>query len=249
VGLCNHTDTVGGDKISSDWHHFIEEEVSRQAGYPVTVISLLGASGNINHVDVTNNDPHTGYEVAEQIGRDYGKCVTTALAGKCDAIAPGLEVRQAAWQFKKRKIPTADLEKARKILSQPVAASGTLTSEDLAKGSGAVARFFAQQLVEFAEKQDGQSVPIPFKTLVLGDELAIVTLPGEPFTEIGLAIKQGSRFKRTVVLGYSNGDCGYIPLRECFARGGYEVLPVANGGASEDMAETMTAVALKTVAE
>ena len=73
-------------------------------------------------------------------------------------------------------------------------------------------------------------------SIQFGDQAAIVTLPGEPFTEIGLAIKAASRFETTVVSALSMGECGYSPLPECFGRGGYEILPVEGGGPAHDTA-------------
>jgi neutral ceramidase len=53
--------------------------------------------------------------------------------------------------------------------------------------------------------------------------LAIVALPGEPMTEIGLAIRERSPFPQTLVLGYSNGNgVHYVGMPGEKARGGYE---------------------------
>ncbi len=52
--------------------------------------------------------------------------------------------------------------------------------------------------------------------------LVFVTLPCEPFVELGLAIKEGVHPKRAIVVGYACGMAGYVPHREAFKRGGYE---------------------------
>ena len=56
----------------------------------------------------------------------------------------------------------------------------------------------------------------------LGDAL-LVTTPGETFVEIGLAIKAASPLPNTFVLGYTNGNVGYIQTAAAFGEGGYEV--------------------------
>lgn len=43
--------------------------------------------------------------------------------------------------------------------------------------------------------------------------------------EIGLALKSFPGFDLIMPVGLANGYLGYIPLRECFDRGGYEVKP------------------------
>ena len=47
-----------------------------------------------------------------------------------------------------------------------------------------------------------------------------IGLPGEPFVETGLALKQAGA---TFVVGYANGYVGYLPIRRAYDEGGYEV--------------------------
>ena len=53
--------------------------------------------------------------------------------------------------------------------------------------------------------------------------VALLAIPGEPFTEINQAIVSSSPFAHTLFSGYSHGGFGYIPLRSAYAEGGYEV--------------------------
>lgn len=58
---------------------------------------------------------------------------------------------------------------------------------------------------------------------ILCGPLALVALPGEPMTELGLAIREKSPFPQTLVLGYSNGNgAHYVGMPGEKARGGYE---------------------------
>ena len=59
----------------------------------------------------------------------------------------------------------------------------------------------------------------------IGDMLSIVSLPGEPFNGIAQAIREKSPFKYTFVAELAQDQSGYVPMKECFARGGYEVQP------------------------
>lgn len=53
--------------------------------------------------------------------------------------------------------------------------------------------------------------------------LALVTLPGEPLTELNLGVRARSPFPQTLVLGYSNGNgVHYVGMPGEKARGGYE---------------------------
>ncbi|MDO8543507.1 MAG: hypothetical protein Q7S40_23960 [Opitutaceae bacterium] len=63
--------------------------------------------------------------------------------------------------------------------------------------------------------------------------LALVALPGEPMTELNLAIRERSPFPQTLVLGYSNGNgVHYVGMPGEKARGGYEA-GVAGAGTDE----------------
>ena len=58
-------------------------------------------------------------------------------------------------------------------------------------------------------------------------QVGIALLPGEPFAETGLAIREASPFPLTFVIGYAEGSVGYMPTDEAFREGGYETGPGA----------------------
>ncbi len=84
------------------------------------------------------------------------------------------------------------------------------------------------------------SIPWPLQVIRIGDA-ALVSVAGEPFSEIGLRIKAESPFPYTLVSGYSNGGFGYIPTREAFPHGGYEVETTP---LSEEAADVLVSAAL-----
>jgi hypothetical protein len=57
----------------------------------------------------------------------------------------------------------------------------------------------------------------------LGD-LAMVCLNGEPFTDIGLTIKDNTVFRHTLVAELVNGSIGYLGTKKAYKQGGYETL-------------------------
>lgn len=64
--------------------------------------------------------------------------------------------------------------------------------------------------------------------------VALVTLPGEPMTELNLAIQKDSPFPQTLVLGYSNGNGGhYCGMPGEKAHGGYETGEQTNLGSDQ----------------
>ena len=67
------------------------------------------------------------------------------------------------------------------------------------------------------ERYSGKnSLPVETQAIRLGDT-AIVAIGGEPYSEIGVAVKSASPFKnKTLVAGYLGGDMMYIPTREAY---------------------------------
>jgi hypothetical protein len=74
-----------------------------------------------------------------------------------------------------------------------------------------------------ARRISGRShLEVEVQAICLGD-LAMVSVPAEPFSWIGTEVKRRSPFAHTLFSGYSNGAWSYIPTAEGFAEGGYEV--------------------------
>ncbi|HRU05598.1 MAG TPA: hypothetical protein P5137_07465 [Candidatus Brocadiia bacterium] len=243
ANITNHTDTTGGDQVSADWPGHLERRVQELIGAPIPVISLIAPSGNINHFDVSHSGGQTSPEEARRIGEGYAGIVAGLLKDlkpiQPDPVLFDLETVNIPF----RKITEAQLAEARAVVAQAAqAGQGDLTSEDLAKGNLAVKKFFAEQLIEYAKRATPQGRDFDLAAIRLGQDLAIVFLPGEPFTEIGMAIKKASPFRHTLVSSLSNGECGYVPMKECFARGGYEILPVVGGGPAEDTCDVFIKV-------
>ena len=63
----------------------------------------------------------------------------------------------------------------------------------------------------------------PIGVITFGQDLAVVTVAGELFVELGLKIKEQSPYKHTMIWQLTNGFYGYIPTKEAFDKGGYEV--------------------------
>jgi hypothetical protein len=137
----------------------------------------------------------------------------------------------------------AELRSAREILSQEVlqnqGKARALTAEDLAKGDPAVERLFARELVQFAEHKPG-SYPVPLQVFKLGSS-AFAAMPGEPFVEIGLALKAIPGYDLIFPVALANGYYGYIPLKDNFGRGGYETRTGSASCLSRDAAERILA--------
>jgi len=243
TNIVNHTDTIGGSLVSADWTGRMERGIQAALGYDAMVITLIGCSGNINHFDVGSEADQTSYAETCRIGEVYAECVAGQL-GKLKPVKDGTRLavssRRVIIPF--RTLSDEGCRAAREILDRALVEpvdGGNLTSEGLAIGAGSVARFFAEQTLSYQAHCSGKKRIFRLVSLAFGDRFAITSLPGEPFTEIGLSIKRKSPFKTTWPVSLAMGACGYVPLAACFERGGYETLPVEGGAPREDTDEKL----------
>ena len=63
---------------------------------------------------------------------------------------------------------------------------------------------------------------LPITTVAIGKAVAFAGFPGEPFNDIGKAVKKGSPFGLTLLSCLTNGSRGYFPFSDAFREGGYE---------------------------
>ena len=84
-----------------------------------------------------------------------------------------------------------------------------------------VIEVFRKMRKELATQQ-GQERTTWIQTIAIG-EVAIVGVPAEFFTKLGLDIKRRSPFKHTVVVELANDWIGYVGDREAYKLGGYQL--------------------------
>jgi hypothetical protein len=98
----------------------------------------------------------------------------------------------------------------------------TLSGIQKLKIGGPVRTIF--KTLELPSKPENNRPPVAFNITVgrVGD-IAFVGLGGEVFNEIGKAIKSGSPFPHTIVITHCNGAAGYLPPKQYYPEGGYEI--------------------------
>jgi hypothetical protein len=69
--------------------------------------------------------------------------------------------------------------------------------------------------------QQGQQRETWLQAMVIGD-VALVGVPAEYFTVLGVNIKQRSPYKHTYIAELANDWIGYLPDREAHTLGGYQ---------------------------
>lgn len=228
VNVSNHTDTIGGLEISGDWPGVMERRLNELAGGKFPVLTFIAPQGNINHFDFLSGRGQTGPEEAQRLGFAYAEAVAGSLDGLRTVKTEAVEGREIELPMEPLEAAGDEIAAARRLLGTggagaAAASARELTAEDLAKGDEAVRRLFAAGLLEFKERGPA-AYPLPLQVLKAG-RIAFAGVPGEPFVEVGLALKRVPGYDLVVPTALANGYFGYIPMAESFGRGGYETQP------------------------
>ena len=139
-------------------------------------------------------------------------------------------VEREVTRLNKLRASAARDEKIRVDLEEQIRAQ-TMICKRLAADAGTARRFQGQT-----------HDTLELQVFAIGDEIALVAVPGELFVEIGLAVKRDSPFKHTLFSGYSNAGGGYLPVPEAYPLGGYEVdrTPYSPEAAGQVIADTLS---------
>ncbi len=95
--------------------------------------------------------------------------------------------------------------------------------------------------------RDGrQTFEAEVQVIALGNELAWVGLPGEMFAEFGLALKNASPFRFTMIHELANTSIGYVPNLRAYPEGAYEATYTrCAAGTGEMLVTTATQLLVK----
>ncbi len=205
-----HPDTVGGTEYGADYPHYLALTLQKVLGADVVSLFGNGTCGNVNHIDVSNPRPQKGQSEAERIGTNLAASVLVSLPELKPVQKPGLAVRSAMVTLTLQSYDSNRVAKAQ---------------ADMGKIGGKELPFLSQVeacKISALQRLGMRSLRTEVQVFRLGADTALVGLPGEIFSELGLSIKKASPFKHTFIIELSNDSIHYVPTQQAFAEGGYE---------------------------
>jgi neutral ceramidase len=242
-----HLDTVGGTEYSADFPFFIEREIRDALGGSVVSLFGNGCCGNINHVDPTKSEANK----TDFIGSSIGRSIVAGLPALVPVEAPRLQVRTAKVDVPILDATPEQVAAAKKLLGEIKAGA----KPDFLAHVDAYRRLIIDNLRHDIDQEEalewlgwglskklagsGNTMPLGVQVITLGRDVAVVAFPGESFVEHGLAIKNASPFRTTLVVELANhGETIYVPTRAAAVGGGYETTNTTVApGAGELMVE------------
>jgi neutral ceramidase len=228
INFAMHPDTVGGAMFSADYPGALSRRMSDYHGTNCVTLFANGTCGNLNHVDVTWARQQNTRAEPERLGTILAASVFLAEKNLHEIKPAPLRVKSETVQLPLAPITLPEIEQARTT----VRTGDDKTRENFMK------LVKAYQVLDVAARE-GKPLEVEVQVITLGDELAWVSLPGEIFVELGLALKKRSPFKQTMIAELANGSIGYIPDRRSYAEGNYEPVSARCApGSGEQLIET-----------
>jgi neutral ceramidase len=115
------------------------------------------------------------------------------------------------------------------------AADRALVREELARRPAVYPVRCASKVIEVPSLKKGETVKCELQALKVGPYL-FLTLPGEPFVEYGYRLEKAIADRAVpIVVGYANGDIGYICTAKAHQEGGYEPHNSQSGPEAEEV--------------
>lgn len=223
-----HADTIGGELLSSDWLGWMRRTVAKALD-GVKCICFVGCQGDVGSTHVNPcggdmNDTEISFD-NEMKSPGMARFVGRALAGTILQVYDKVEyipvekinILHKAVKVGANKADPKDLPRAH------------LYKQLHDEGRDAEIPFEAMELTTVVAEANRmvalENGPDYFELAVTGlqiGDVAFVGIGGEPFTDIGVQIKDTEGWSMIMPCCITNGYEGYFPTEEAFSEGGYE---------------------------
>lgn len=234
VNFAMHPTALSGNLISPDYPGYLAKRLAEFLGADALTFFANGCCGNINQSDPHWTDQPRGPREGERIGTILAAAVFLAWPKLQPLETWPPRAQSVVLNLPRQKYTEEQLQSARNVLRR--IPDKKLNIPTMAQ---------AVRILDTAAKST-QPLEAEVQVVAVGKDLAIVALPGEIFVELGLALKKASPFKYTYIAELSNGSIGYVPNREAYPQGLYEVLSARGAPGSGEM---LVQAALKMLSE
>ncbi len=196
--------------LSADYFGVFADLVGQKlkAGKGFVGVLSNGTSGDVNNINFREAAPKVQPGEQSRVVADAVATAAVKALDKAEYTRPHLRTVTKEIELGVRK-PTPDEVKRAVAILDKAKGRELRTAEET----------YANETVQMARYPD--TFKVPLQVTVIGNS-AIVAIPCEVFTEIGLSIKKNSALKTTCVVSLANGYFGYLPTPAHHELGGYE---------------------------
>jgi len=228
VNFANHPDVVGGSMISADWPGLLRATVEKTLDN-TKCIFFNGAQGDVNHVNVHPtggylnemfmdfDDVSRGYAHAKYIARVVTGGVLQAYDKVNYVDVDSLCAMQKVINVPSNRPDPKDMPEAHRINDLHNAGK-----DDEIPYEGMMLTTVVAEAGRMVRLENGpDAFDMPLSAMKIGP-VAIIGIPGEPFTGIGTGLKETEGFDMILPCCAANGYEGYFPMQDSYDEGGYE---------------------------
>ena len=217
-----HADTFGGSTFSADYPGFLAQALAPAIGKNAVSIFATGPCGDLNHVDVLAKDK------ARLSSKDIGEGLALIVAKEIPSLKRlgnnELTMRSEFVYAPLQEYSAAELAWANDDHAKPLHKESAFLERRRRLKIRSLERLRRTEAVAPTVEREGWKLPVEVQVIGIGNDLAIVGLPGEVFAELGLVIKKSSPYKTTLIIELTNSHIAYVPTRKAFSQGGYETI-------------------------
>ena len=223
-----HADTVNGEMISSDWVGWTQKTLADCLD-GTKCICIMGAQGDVGstHVFPTKsdmNDTEISFDnemKSPGMARFVGRAIAGTVLQVYDKVeyndVDGIKIVNEQFKVELNVPDKKDLPLAHKYAELHEQGRDDLIPYKAMELTTVVAE--AMRMVEL--ENSPKETEMTMTGLRLGN-IALIGVPGEPFTEIGVKIKEKGGFDLVMPCALTGGYEGYFPSKEAYDEGGYE---------------------------
>ena len=228
VNFGDHPDVVGGNLISGDWPALTRDVVEKVLDN-TKCICTNGAQGDVNHVNV---HPRGGYlngmfHDFDDVSRGYShakymaRVVTGGVLQAFDKVQY-VDVDSISFLRRTIEVPSNMPTPEELVQAEKINALHEAGRNAELPYSGMMLTTMVAEAGRMVKLKDGPaSFPMELSGLAIGP-VALIGLPGEPFTGIGRGLKLAEGWDLVLPCCLTNGNEGYFPMQEAYDEGGYE---------------------------
>jgi neutral ceramidase len=198
-------------------------------GFPLAVLWSFAADARFPQADAISAG--LAYQVQQELNDRLGRPVTSLYLPGCSGnVDFNFELARSARELASAITavvletpcdPDVSLGARREEVVLPIKDYSRFWDEAEIEAKWPVGLQAYRQEVELLQAAGEQAVPTWLQAMRLGN-LGLVGLPGQPFVELGLQVKQQSPFRATIVASNAGDAIGYILPEEALRNGGQE---------------------------
>ena len=223
-----HADTTNGDMISADWPSWMAKTLDKALD-GVKTIFFNGAEGDVGSTNVhptggDMNDTEISFDnemkspgMARFVGRAIAGSVLQVYDKVCYVDVDSIDI------MKKTVVVPSNMPKPEELpLAKQYWQWHLEGRDDLIPYEAMELTTVVTEAMRMVMHEHGPETYDVNLTAVKIGPVAMLGMPGEPFTDIGVEIKKAEGWDLVLPVCLTNGSIRYFPMQSAFDEGGYE---------------------------